>query len=149
MTTVKNGKCLNAKVQNCHYYNVYFNMQTYRIMNGKLFSAHRKVRYYHHLASVLVCRCFLLCHLEPNLVGIFTGWSPSQLIAWSEVHKTNKGSKGVEKDVSIYIGIRYVLFICFWWLFFFYAFMRKIPFRNMYNVIMELLLFLTKEVNKN
>jgi hypothetical protein len=43
------------------------------------------------------------CHLEPNLVGIFTRWSPSQVIGWSEVQKINKSSKGVEKDVSIYI----------------------------------------------
>ena len=54
---------------------------------------------------------------------------------WSEVHKGNKRTKGLKKGVSIY---RYKLFIvplCLTRIFI-NAFLKKIPFSNMHDIIM-------------
>ena len=48
----------------------------------------------------------------------------------------------VSQRVYMYMGINYLLFICFWWGYF-DVFLTRIPFRNMHNVLLELLLFLT------
>ena len=62
--------------------------------------------------------------------------------AKSDIHKINKNPKGVKKSASIYVGINYLLFICFYGDLF-NAFLMKIPFRNIHNAIVQLLLFLT------
>ena len=72
------------------------------------------VRYFHHLASVVVRKSsFLkpLGQLEPNLIWLFIGWSPTKFMFLLLIRGTQKKQEalGVKTVCNIYIGIHYLL----------------------------------------
>jgi len=88
-----------------------------------LYNPKGHVRYFHHLASVVVRKSSSLKplgQLEPNLVWLFIGWSPTKFMFLLLIRGTQKKQEAqrCQKSVSIYIGINYLLFIWFWRWFF-------------------------------
>ena len=95
------------------------------------------VRYCHHLVSVLVVSGFVvhkllhfnllplnqlwttlkqLGQLELTVVGTFAGWSPTKFMFYfvhQKYTKKKQEARRCQKGVSIYMGIHYLLLICF------------------------------------
>jgi len=119
----------------------WMNILAWKIIYFRFLGSHNPkghVRYFHHLASVVVRKSSSLKplgQLEPNLVWLFIGWSPTKFMFLLFIRGTQKKqeTQRCQKSVSIYIGINYLLFIWFWrW---FFNTLKK-TFRNMHTVIM-------------
>jgi hypothetical protein len=96
------------------------------------------VRYCHHLVSVVaICYFCILIFFSKSTGPIGTKLGRKfygVFLLMRSTQKRNKRPKGVNKGLSIYTGIHYLLFICFYEDFC-NVFCKKVHFRNIHNVI--------------
>jgi len=89
-----------------------------------------------------------LGQFEPSLVGMFIGWSPTKFMGFFVNQKYTKEAKAQRcqkgcVDILVYRYQLFIIHLFFTKICFFGAFLKKIPFRNMQDVIIYILLFFT------